>query len=75
MVYLDILRMPGGEARIVSQFNEDFLGKGERREFLRKGESTQGVLERIDKNGNGVFTWDDTGEERLDSSEVVWTYS
>lgn len=75
MIYLDILKMPGGEARVVSQFNEDFLGKGEHREFLRKGEHAQGVLERINKNGKGVFTWDDNGEESLDSSEVVWKYS
>lgn len=75
LVYLDILRMPGGEARVVEQFNEGFLGKGERREFLRKGESVHGVLEKINKNGKGEFTWEKFGRESLDSSEVVWNYS
>lgn len=75
LVYLDILRMPGGEERIVAQFNEGFLGKGEQRDFLRKGDPARGVIARIDKNGKGEFTWDEGGSEKLDSSEVVWVYA
>lgn len=74
MVYLDVLRASGGESRIITEFNRSFLGKGERREFTRKGETAFGVLSRIDKSGKGEFLWEEWGVESLDSSEVVWVF-
>lgn len=74
MVYLDILRSSGGEERMVAQFNESFLGKGESRPFLKDGAEKMGTLNRIDKGGKGEFTWEDGSEECLDSSEVVWVF-
>ncbi|PCJ80185.1 MAG: biotin--[acetyl-CoA-carboxylase] ligase [Bacteroidetes bacterium] len=72
---IQTLNRDNGVEKTVEDFNSELFGLNQSRQFDINGKIRYGKLLRVDKDGRGVFVWDDNGKtSHLNSSEVVWCW-